>query len=218
MDITERVYEGLLNLAIFATGAVILVLILIVRARISKWFKNHFVKETLENDVKIKEILVEIRVEVNADRVSLFLFHNGERYINGNSILRLSGAYECLANGIGSHKESSQNILVSTVPEAVSFLVNDPFEKVQFDKVEELEECYYQAVLISQGVRSVAKYPIRKGNDIIGFISADFVQTEGPAKDKIKIIKEKASQVELHVNSSRRKGFKRFLAKILGGK
>lgn len=216
MDILDTAYANLLQLLVVTIGAVLIVSMMILRKGVIKWLKKHVVADTLRDDSRIKELMVEVRVTTSADRVSVFLFHNGEKYVNGQSILRLSGAYESLANGICSHRDTSQNMLVSTVSEAVSFLVTSPFDKVFFQKVEDIDVCYYQAVLISQGVKSVAKYPLRKDNDIIGFICADFVQTDGPGEDKLEIIKTTAPQIELYLNS-RVNCFKRILARILGG-
>lgn len=215
MDIIKQVYESLSQVMVLTIGSVVIVLAMILKKRITDWLKKHFVKETVINDARIKELLVEIRVTLDADRVSIFMFHNGERYVNGNSILRLSGAYESLKAGICSHRDSSQNMLVSTVSEAVSFLVNEPFEKVCFQKVADIDECYYQAVLISQGVQAIAKYPLKKDSDIIGFICADFVQNQGPGEQALEFIKATAPQIELHLNKGRR--FKGWLARLLGG-
>jgi hypothetical protein len=217
MDIIEKAYSTLTNLLVFSVGAVLIVVMMVLKAKIGHWFKKHFVAEMVQRDADIKELLVEIRIKTKADRVSVSLFHNGERYVNGNSILRVSGAYESLEKGICSHRDSSQSILVSTVSEAVSFLVGKPYEKVYFKKVADLEECYYQAVLISQGAKAVAKYPLRKGSDVIGFICADFVQTDGPPVKDLDLIKTLAPQIELHLNSRGQGGVKRLLAKLLGG-
>lgn len=217
MDIIKEAYSTLTNLMVFTIGAVLIVVMMVLKAKVGNWFKRHFVAEMVKLDADIKEILVEIRIKTKADRVSVYLFHNGEHYVNGNSILRISGAYESLKNGICSHRDSSQSILVSTVSESVGFLVGSPLEKVYFKKVSDLEGCYYQAVLVSQGVRALAKYPLLKGSDIIGFICVDYVQNEGPPIKDLDLIKEQAPQIELHLNSRGQGGLKRLMAKVLGG-
>ena len=57
---------------------------------------------------------------------------------------------------------------------------------------------------------------IGKDNDIIGFICADFVQSDGPGDKALEIIKTTAPQIELHLNSRGRR-FKGLLARVLTG-
>jgi hypothetical protein len=218
--LVDKAQDSLVQLLVVVFSIAIVITCTILRSKLLRWLKRHFVVEALRDDHKIMELLVEIRVKTVADRVSIFLFHNGERYVNGNSILRLSGSYESLAAGISSHREYSQNILVSTVPQAVVFLCgDDPTQVVAYQRTQELESCFYKAVLESQGIQSVAKYPLRKGGDIIGFICADFVQSSGPTVGELRIIKEMAPQIELRLHSrgSRLQRFLYKLSHVFGG-
>jgi hypothetical protein len=218
--LVDKAQDSLVQLLVIVFSIMVVITCTILRSRLLNWLKRHLVVEALRDDHRIMELLVEIRVKTVADRVSIFLFHNGERYINGNSILRLSGSYESLAAGISSHREYSQNILVSTVPQAVAFLCSEaPIETVAFQRTAELESCFYKAVMESQGIQSVAKYPLRKGGDIIGFICADFVRSSGPTVGELRIIKEMAPQIELRLHSrgNRLQRWLAKLAKLVGG-
>jgi hypothetical protein len=177
---------------------------------------NHFVVSEIQSNKQITELLVEIRLECKADRVSVYLFHNGERYTNGSSILRISGSYETLAAGISSQRSNSQNVLVSTVPEAVDFLAEDNVTDTVFSiKTEDLEPCFYSAALEAQGVKCVAKFPLCKGNDVIGFICADFVQTDAPNKKSLDVLKKHSAKLELYLNDTKKISLWR---KLLRGK
>jgi hypothetical protein len=217
----EKAQDSLLEIGLIAGSITIIILCWILKRHVMSWLKKHIIVDALRDDSRIQELLVEIRVRTNADRVSVFLFHNGERYVNGNSILRISGAYESLAAGIASHKEYSQSMLVSTVPESVGFLcAKDPFKTVFFQETVKLSACFYKAVLESQGIQAVAKYPLVKGGDIIGFACADFVQSPGPVPSDLNIIKDTAPQIDLYLNTRGSK-LQRFLSKViklLGGK
>jgi len=213
----SQAHEQVFSLLALFLSILIVLSCLHLRMRLLEWVKQHVVMRTLTADRRLQELLVEIRVKVVADRVSIYLFHNGEHYINGNSILRLSGAYESLAPGISNYKEYSQNILVSTIPEAVAFLCDLAVSReVCYQETQELPTCYYRAVLETQGVRAVAKYPLFCNGHIIGFVCADFVQSPG-SRQEMEEIRKVAPQLELQLESRGCGWFRKLLSKLVGG-
>lgn len=212
----DKLGSGLVQLLGLVALGVVVVLTVWLRSKVMDVLGKHFVVSEIQNDQQITELLVEIRVGCEADRVSIYMFHNGERYTNGNSMLRLSGAYETLAAGISSQRPNSQNVLVSTVPEAVEFLVDDDVRDALYSgKTADLEPCFYRAALEAQGVRCVAKYPLCKGPDIIGFVCADFVQTDTPHQLSLDIIKQHAPKLEMYLNDTKKTSLWR---RLFGGK
>ena len=200
--IKESIFGQLYHVFILVGSVPILLFLFWLKGRLLAWAKGVFVRSTLQGDQHVQELLVEIRVTADADRVAVYLFHNGEHYVSGNSILRVSAAYESLGNGIAGQLESAQSMLVSTIPQATYFLtVQNLGEYVFFRKVSDVETCFYKAVLSDQGVQAVAKYPIRKNGEIIGYICADFVKTDDPDQTKLAVLKKTAPQLELHINS-----------------
>jgi len=202
----DKIGNGLLQLlGLAALGAIALAAVWLKR-KITDLLTKHMVVEEIQNGQKITELLVEIRLACKADRVSIYLFHNGEHYINGSSILRISGAYETVAAGIATQRGNTQNVLISTVPEAVAFLVKPrPKDAVAMTHTSELEPGFYRAALEAQGVRAVAKYPLYKASDIIGFICADFVQKDVQEDHgDLDIIKTHAPRLELYLHETKK--------------
>ena len=196
---------GIMQLLGFTLLAVITIVLIWAKRVVSRLVQSHFVVEEIQNDQKITELLVEVRLAAKADRVCIYLFHNGEHYISGSSILRISGAYETVAFGISMQRLSAQSILISTVPEAVSFLVNpDAQEAVAVANVEDLAPGFYRSALELQGVRATAKYPLYKSSDVVGFICADYVQQLPPSDADIDILKRHAPKLEMYLHHTKK--------------
>lgn len=195
------------HLLLVVVSMALYLVLLKARSKIRSVINNHFVTDEIEQDSRIAEKLVEIRVESSADRVSVFLFHNGEKYANGNSILKMSQAYEVLAPGISPQKDNNRGILVSTVPESVSFLVDGTNRNIAKTKVADLEPSFYKAVMDEQGVKFTAKYPLRKGHDIVGYVCSEYVQTDSPDVSSLDSLKRQASQIELYINNRKKRPF-----------
>lgn len=189
--------------ALVAFGGMML-LVSFVRNRVQQMLSKKFVLTEIRCSQKITEILVEIRVKCRADRVAIYLFHNGERYTNGNSILRLSAAYETVGNGISPQRDQAQNILISSVSESVAFLADEEArDKVFYREVADIPTCSYKAVLEAQGVKSVAKYPLHDGEDVIGFICLDFVVNK-PEVGELVCVSNAAGRLELYLKNNKK--------------
>ena len=198
--------SALTVVALVAFGG-LMILIGVLRSRIQKMLSKTLVLTEIRNSQKITEILVEIRVKCKGDRAAVYLFHNGERYTNGNSILRLSGAYETVGPGISSQLPNGQGILVSSVQEAVEFLADEQrSEKVYYKEVQHIPGCAYKATLEAQGVDAVAKFPLHDGEDVIGFVCVDFVQRK-PAVGELITIPKAAGRLEWYLKNSKKPGF-----------
>jgi len=62
---------------------------------------------------QIHEFLIELRVLTHAARAQIIQFHNGEYFMDGVSMQKLSVTHESLANGVSSEAGSKTNILIS---------------------------------------------------------------------------------------------------------
>ena len=166
----------------------------------------------LERNSRVLELLAELRSATATDRAYVFQFHNGDRFLNGDSRLRMSCTCESVSNGVSREQQGSQEILVDTVPEAVRFLtVKDPRKEVRVQYTKEISEGYYRAVLETQGVKMTAKYPLYKDATIIGFFGVDIVRDDDVVLDVNKI-KAFGPRLEMSVNQSKmRSGMWRLL-------
>jgi hypothetical protein len=66
--------------------------------------------------------LVKLQVRHKASRSLVFLFHNGESFFNGKSLAKMSAYSEACDNGVTSIADTCRGVIISTVPEAVSFI------------------------------------------------------------------------------------------------
>lgn len=205
--LTKGIESSVISVMALCAFGGLIILVTFLRKRVATYLEKHFIVDEIKHSQKIMDILVEMRVKTRADRVSICLFHNGERYTNGSSILKISAAYETVADGISSERAREQNVLVSTVPEAVAFLTHlDHMDKVHCDVMEQMPNCYYKSSLLNQGLHAVAKYPLRDGEDIIGFICVDFVKSV-PEMSRIPIIMREAPRLEMYLNRQEPRGF-----------
>ena len=160
----------------------------------------------LERNERVLELLAELRNEVAADRAFVFQFHNGDRFLNGDVRLRMSCSCESVGNGISREQSNEQNILVDTVPDAVRFLTaRDPRKEVRVQHTSDIAEGYYRAVLETQGIKMMAKYPIYKDTIIVGFFGVDIVR-DGTVTLDVDTIKTFGPRIEIAVNRSRLRG------------
>lgn len=195
-------------------GLVFLLLIFMwLRRKLVALLTRKSTKLHLQTDKEIQEILVELRVCSGADRVGVFMFHNGDRYINGSSMLRVSCSHESISRGITSFQ--AQGVLCSNIADAFDFLeVKKPKSALHFKCVEHMEVGLYRSTLEAQGVKAVVKFPLYRGGDIIGYVCADMVHTDCPDMEKMEVLKERAALLELYVN---RRHKKMFLLDLLEG-
>lgn len=199
---------GLLELVGIGLVTLLGVVCVYVKRKFMRNLANVRLTSSLTANTKISRLLITLRVKIDAARVGIFLFHNGEYYINGNSILRASCAYEELAPGISSEKQAAQNVLLSTVPEAFDFLTQKTMRKAPIVMyTETVLSGYYRAVLESQGVEAVAKYPLFKEDKVIGVLIADYMHRDVPKADVLEEMKDIAPQIELALSEVRTKNW-----------
>ena len=70
----------------------------------------------------VRDLLIELRIRHKASRALVFMFHNGESFFNGKSLAKMSCYSESCAPGSTSISNSCKGVLISTTPEAVSFI------------------------------------------------------------------------------------------------
>jgi len=165
--------------------------------------KKQFIKETLKKheinkDSKIREILIELRTIVNADRACLFQFHNGSTFTAKNPIWKVSNTHESVAPGISSEIGNLQDIKASSMIETLQSFWSEDYKpgvekispeycgecsksciehgkKVIFINVEELEDSYSKSLLVEQGITCVIDVPIYNGEDnCVGFVAINY--------------------------------------------
>ncbi len=167
------------NIGTFVLGPAILGATTYLIYKFNEWKssqkKKYSIRLTAEKNAKIQEILTEIRLKFGGDRAYLSMFHNGDKYINGSEILKVSRTNESAAPGVSLEAHYYQDIHISLIPEEMK-LVTDP--EVSFIKTSDLADGKFRRMLISRGVKAVARASVRQNNDIIGFLGIDFTDDD----------------------------------------
>lgn len=139
------------------------------------WWKKRNKKgiaDTVNYNLAIRDILVELRVKFNSDRVKLFQFKNGEYYITGESEQKFCLTHVILAPGV-SYPEAfygnNQQIPISYVTRLLKETIE---HKKCFKNVSEIEnDNYIKLLLQTDSVHNVLFLPVfSKFNKIIGIV------------------------------------------------
>ena len=64
---------------------------------------------------QLHEFLTELRVKTDAGRAQIVQFHNGEYFVDGVSMQKMSVTHESLANGVSAEATSKQNTLITLI-------------------------------------------------------------------------------------------------------
>lgn len=87
-----------------------------VSSKISRIFKLHkFTKRDFYREIKIQDLLIRCRVENNADRANIYLFHNGGTFTTNNPQFKVSKTHESLNQGISSTFSFDKDIRCSSI-------------------------------------------------------------------------------------------------------
>jgi hypothetical protein len=177
-------------------------------------FDGNFMKDGYSNmyiDHKNDVILQNIRKYTGADRVELYMYHNGTRGVTGIPFIKESLKTEILAAGNSSRKSSRTNVLIND-----NFYINDYLYKrlyiyidvVSYRDIEHPREIV--DTLINRGVKSYYAKHIYHGTTIAGYVvvekSSGLMLLEKPKLDsltlQIKEIESNVAQMKLESENS----------------
>jgi hypothetical protein len=207
----EQLAEPVIQLLGTAIVGVLSITLVLINKRIVKWFLDkiwskisynykhgRLKKDEIERDSKIREILIELRTLINADRSGLFQFHNGSTFTTKNPIWKVSNTHESVKPGISSEIGKLQDIKASSITETLQTFWTDNYptgveqispdycgdcpdrgskdgKKVIFIDVYNLEDSYSRALLVEQGIKYVLDVPIYNGeNNCVGFVAVNY--------------------------------------------
>jgi transcriptional regulator with GAF, ATPase, and Fis domain len=122
---------------------------------------------------RIHEYLTEFRVRSGCDRAIICLFHNGGHYLDGNSIKKFSASHESCKSSTTSAALSRQSIPVTLLWKKMDLIRRDSPDIQHTDK---LDDGNFKAYEERNQVQSFATLPIKSGDLITGFISAEWTE------------------------------------------
>jgi len=169
-------------------GYVLAAIGLFFSAQIKKWFvsKSFFdPSKMISKNVQVRDFLIELRALIDADRVKLFQFHNGEYYVSGESVMKLSMTHVAVKTGI-SYPELA-NIHYSSIPTSYLTRILQSLYKEEFLIVHTQileDDQYIKNIFIAHGIKSAILYPVSnvKGQ-WIGILMAVWIGDVEPTID-----------------------------------
>ena len=127
-------------------------------------------------DLEIIRRMEQVKEIVNADRVQLYDFHNGEHYANGRSALKTSCTYEVTRAGISGYQIKLQAIPLSCVPRFVKTLLDK--NSLEVKNIEDIKETMPSTYNLKkeQGIKSFYDIVLNnKEGEPIGFLAVQYV-------------------------------------------
>lgn len=118
-----------------AAAAQILLAIYFCKQYIDKYQKEHktdipeAVKEQSKIDIGLMTKMDYYKELLDADRVLLFEFHNGQHYSNYRTALKMSASYEVYKAGLSSTRETWTNIPISVMPNCINAITQEGYFK-----------------------------------------------------------------------------------------
>lgn len=131
------------------------------------------VKEDIQNNILIQQMLNNLMVKYGADRGYIFQFHNTIKYYDGTHRNHQSMTFEVCANGISKEAMQLQNLAVSLFP---VFLQEVLLERMNYNNIDDIKEETTKITLKNQGIKSIYIMPYFNKGNFVAYIGIDFVK------------------------------------------
>lgn len=159
-------------------------------------------KDISKVEKELEFYLDEILKETNANRVSIFRYHNGGKDYNGRSFLRMSMTNEVVKGGTALIQPQSQNLFRSMFFGLIHSLEDNDYDIIKdIEDIEEQDSGFY-GYLKDFGIE--AKYTMALHNNehsIVGFMTLDFAKKEDLDQEHLlTYLPEKKVKIETLLN------------------
>ena len=131
------------------------------------------VKEDINNNVLIQQMLNNLMIKYGADRGYIFQFHNTIKYYDGSHRNHQSMTFEVCSNGISKEAMQLQNVAVSLFP---VFLQEVLLERMNYKDINDIKEETTKINLKNQGIKYIYIAPYFKNGNFVAYIGIDFVK------------------------------------------
>lgn len=126
-------------------------------------------------DLKVLKRMEEVKEIMDADRVHVYEFHNGEHYANGRSALKVSCTYEVCRAGTQSVQRSCMSVPLSVMPKYIAAILDNPIVNVKdIESIRDSMPATYN-LKFSQNVQAYTNVVILdKEKEPVGFIEVQW--------------------------------------------
>ena len=156
-------YQNLLSardiIELLEGGAIVsflMVLVFLVRWiwRMMGSHNRYPIRREVEQNKEIYDELLELKVLTDAERASVFRFHNGTEFLPSHPAWKLSCTHEVVKHGVTYESARLQGILVSLVPNIIGPILTG-MSSVPGITVKECHECIYRNKCIQENKRMI---------------------------------------------------------------
>lgn len=120
---------------------------------------------------QIHELLTELRIKTDAARSQIVQFHNGEYFMDGISMKKLSLTHESLSKGVSEETGKTTNILISLFTPLMEKILKD---EVEVYKTADDDNGICKHMMMANNTVAYAVLPLRYKNSISGYIIIDW--------------------------------------------
>lgn len=129
--------------------------------------KSKALKVSWNTHSQIHELLTELRITADAARAQIIQFHNGEYFMDGISMKKMSLTHESLSKGVSQEADKMNNVLISLfTPLMEKVLKND----AGVHKTSEDDPGICKNIMQSNNTVAYALLPLKHKNMVSGYI------------------------------------------------
>ena len=137
-------------------------------------------------DVRLVELLSELRTETASCRARIFRFHNGGEYFDGEEVKRMSCTHESVTTGVSHEIRECQGILCNQEIYLIEQAMKDTTSLIAVEALD--DRSYIRSRLESQNVKAFVVLPLYKKTRsvelLIGFIRIEYTANHLLPKDE----------------------------------
>lgn len=138
---------------------------------------------------EIHEILTELRIRTDAARAQIIQFHNGEYFMDGVSMKKMSLTHESLRSGISAEVHQKKDVLISAYIDFIRSILDN---KHRFEVVGAMKESYQKQLFIASNVIAYMAVPLQSKGINIGYVIVHWCSDE-----KVEKVQEQSASNEM---------------------
>lgn len=133
--------------------------------------------ENIEINVRLDRCIW--RIGPTCMRCYLGQYRNGERYLSDNEIVKKWRTHERVRDGVAPQMPIFDGILISRITEETQLVIDNGPSWMLVDDIREGE---FKAICQAGGTTAIARYAVKNGKHIAGFIGVDLSADVQPEK------------------------------------
>jgi hypothetical protein len=157
-----------------------------LKDRIEKQKTDQVAVETsLNNNLKVYDLLAQLRYDYDADRIMLMQFKNGEYYASGESDQKLTLTHFVCKTGISQptlNNNTLVNVPLSIIVKTIDSVVK--CDSLEFKTRELDDDIYFKNVLLLDGVENAVFASIRSRRKLVGIVIMSWLDPNGSETHK----------------------------------